>query len=352
MVPVTTDAASDPVPPDTARPPPRRRALSCARIRLAHACSRADSSTGARFPAPPTNHPPSRHPPDRLNPNTPPIRRTDREHDLSLRRFGPTGPSHRTACPGTPTARTARSTRRPRAARVEPSPGRAPQPRRGAPASSVRGTRESCTRRAVPSRHARHPAGLIAMGTPITEPPRLLPDSMGKRPAGASAAYGGVESAPADQVAALSSSPSWPSALRSRRRRRHPVGRLRLVHAECDVEQAHALQAGNLRRAGTSAPHRSSRRPRCGALRRQPSRGRPRASHTAAPCPNDASPRARPSCRSRAVDRRMPRSRSPRRSRASPPPPDAPTPRCRRPEASIPTARARSSGRAGSLRPG
>lgn len=46
------------------------------------------------------------------------------------------------------------------------------------------------------------------MGTSITETPRLLPDSMGMRPAGASAAYGGVESAPADQVAALSSSPS------------------------------------------------------------------------------------------------------------------------------------------------
>jgi len=48
------------------------------------------------------------------------------------------------------------------------------------------------------------------MGTEITEPPRLATSSMmGIRPAGASAAHGGVESAPAVQVAALSSSPSW-----------------------------------------------------------------------------------------------------------------------------------------------
>ena len=211
MVPAThgcrvgpSPAGHRPTPAPPARPlarphPPRTRV------------PRADSSTSARFPAPPTNHPPSPHPRDRLNRIT--NRRNDREHDISHRRFGSTGPGQRTACPGTPTARAARPPRRPRAARVEPSPGRAPQSRRSAPASSDCGTRDPCTRRAVPSRHARRPAGLIAMGTPITEPPRLLPDSMGMRPAGASAAYGGVESAPADQVAALSSSPSRPSAL-------------------------------------------------------------------------------------------------------------------------------------------
>jgi hypothetical protein len=49
------------------------------------------------------------------------------------------------------------------------------------------------------------------MGTDITEPPRHATSStMGMRPAGASAAHGGVESAPANVVAALSSSPSSP----------------------------------------------------------------------------------------------------------------------------------------------
>lgn len=51
------------------------------------------------------------------------------------------------------------------------------------------------------------------MGTDITEPPRLIPVDLGIRPAGASAAHGGVESAPAAPVAALSSPPSCEPAL-------------------------------------------------------------------------------------------------------------------------------------------
>ena len=46
------------------------------------------------------------------------------------------------------------------------------------------------------------------MGTPITEPPRLVPGSTGMQTVGASVSHGGVESAPAGPVVALSSSPS------------------------------------------------------------------------------------------------------------------------------------------------
>ena len=203
--------------------------LRRARIRLPHACLRADSS-GRTPPAAPLPHAPQ-HRTTHESPADPGSARTGipttnrrkhREHEFSHRRHGSSEPGHRPQCSGTWTAGTPRTPRRQRAPRMEPSAGAAAHARRRVPASSDRAARDPGTRRPVPTGRTRNPAGLIAMGTVITEPPRLLPASMGNRTAGASASHGGVESAPADLVAALSSSPScMPESSGSRRARPH-----------------------------------------------------------------------------------------------------------------------------------
>lgn len=187
--------------------------LRRARIHLLHACLRADSSgrTASRSIAPAVPHRTTHESPADPGSARTGIttnRRKHREHEFSHRRHGSSEPGHRPQCPGTWTAGTPRTPRRQRAPRMEPSAGAAAHARRRVPSSSDRAARDPRTRRPVPTGRTRNPAGLIAMGTVITEPPRLVPTSMGNRTAGASASHGGVESAAADLVAALSSSRS------------------------------------------------------------------------------------------------------------------------------------------------
>ena len=124
------------------------------------------------------------------------------------------------------------------------------------------------------------PLAVVIMRTDITEPPRLHPVTMGMRPAGASAAHGGVESAPAVQVAALSSSPFCSRRplsavvgvafctcrLRARRAARRRPAQPRSGEGR---RRAGSRASGSApRRAGTISPRRSIRRPRCAVHRR------------------------------------------------------------------------------------
>ena len=129
--------------------------------------------------APPTDRSSSAPCRTSSSPAPPSNRRNHREHDFSHRRFGSPGPSHRTACPGTPTARAPRPPCRSRAARVEPPTGRAPHARRGAPAPPHRSGRRRVHTRTSTVWSPSAPRSPDRMGGGITEPPRVDLVSMG-----------------------------------------------------------------------------------------------------------------------------------------------------------------------------